>query len=308
MGAHRAAALASIGLGAVAWGWAGFTRRFWRLLRASPVTDRTHATVVAVACSVGVVALIGASIGILLEREDVARAALQVGLWGFVGIVYVSVAHRMIPFFSASAVPLLDAWRPMWLLWTFVAVLVLQLPFSLAGLWLWPWPVALRVAQVAVETPAAALLLWLALRWGLVQSLRVRLLAMLHLGFLWLGIALALAAVSHALQAATDGTLSLGLAPQHALTMGFFGSTLLAMATRVASGHAGRTLAADDLAWRLFWLLQVAVVSRVAAALWPASAGPLTMLGVLAWAAATVGWALRYGRWFGRPRADGRPG
>jgi uncharacterized protein involved in response to NO len=29
---------------------------------------------------------------------------------------------------------------------------------------------------------------------------------------------------------------------------------------------------------------------------------------VLAWAAATAGWAIRYGGWFGRPRVDGRAG
>jgi len=46
----------------------------------------------------------------------------------------------------------------------------------------------------------------------------------------------------------------------------------------------------------------------VIAALWPAAATPFTVLAVLAWAAATVGWALRYGNWFVRPRVDGRPG
>lgn len=46
----------------------------------------------------------------------------------------------------------------------------------------------------------------------------------------------------------------------------------------------------------------------VSHALWPAAATALTLFAVLAWATATVGWALRYGSWFGRPRLDGRPG
>jgi uncharacterized protein involved in response to NO len=29
---------------------------------------------------------------------------------------------------------------------------------------------------------------------------------------------------------------------------------------------------------------------------------------VAAWALGCIGWALRYGNWLGRPRADGRPG
>ena len=34
----------------------------------------------------------------------------------------------------------------------------------------------------------------------------------------------------------------------------------------------------------------------------------LTPLAALAWAAVVTAWALRYGNWYGRPRADGKPG
>jgi uncharacterized protein involved in response to NO len=218
----------------------------------------------------------------------------------------------MIPFFSASALPTLDAWRPRWLLWVFVAALALQALAGMAELLFWPLPAAVRVAQAVVEAPVALLLIWLALRWGLVQSLRQRLrqrlLAMLHLGFLWFGIAMALAAVSHGLMAASGGASSLGLAPMHAMTMGFLGSTLIAMASRVSSGHSGRTLVADDFVWRLFWLLQTAVLLRLLAAVWPAGASWVAALAALAWAGAACAWSLRYGAWFGRPRIDGRPG
>jgi uncharacterized protein involved in response to NO len=94
--------------------------------------------------------------------------------------------------------------------------------------------------------------------------------------------------------------------------MGFLGSTLVAMATRVSSGHGGRTLAADDTVWRLFWVLQAAVFARVAAALLAAAAvdGAMALIAVAAvgWSAVCAAWALRYGRWYGTPRADGRPG
>ena len=152
------------------------------------------------------------------------------------------------------------------------------------------------------------LLLGLAIRWGLVQSLKIRLIAMLHGGFAWLGISLALNALSHTLMALTDGTHSLGLAPLHAMTMGYLGATMFAMTTRVSSGHGGRPVAADDVAWTLYWILQSAVLLRVIAAIWPAASTPFTLLAIAAWTAATLGWALRYGRWFGRPRLDGRPG
>ena len=66
--------------------------------------------------------------------------------------------------------------------------------------------------------------------------------------------------------AASAGALTLGLAPLHALTAGYLGATLLAMVTRVAAGHSGRPLAADGLAWGLYWTLQTAAMLRVGAA------------------------------------------
>ena len=92
------------------------------------------------------------------------------------------------------------------------------------------------------------------------------------------------------------------------MTMGYLGATMFAMATRVSSGHSGRPLAADNIAWGLYWMVQLAVLLRVVHALWPnAGAWPL-LSAIAAWTLACCGWALRYGNWFGRPRADGRPG
>ena len=307
-GIHLDAAWAGAGMALVAVGWSRLSWRFVTMLRASRVPDRSHARVVALACWVGAATMWIAAGALAAGAETVLRSATQVAIWCFVATVFAAVSHRMLPFFSGSALPWLDAWRPMWLLWAMVAALWLEAPFAVAQLWWWPLPAALRWAQVAVEVPAALMLLWLALRWGLVRSLKIRLLAMLHGGFMWLGLAFALAAVSHALMALTEGAQALGLAPTHALTMGYLGATLFAMATRVSSGHSGRSLAADNTAWALYWVLQAAVLLRVIGALWPAGATQFTVLAVLAWATATVGWALRYGNWFVRPRVDGRPG
>lgn len=306
-GLHLHAALAGVGMALVALGWSRLCWRFAAILRASRAPDRAHASVVALACMVGAATMGAAAAALVSGHDALLRAATQVAIWCFIGTVFAAVSHRMLPFFTGSALPLLDAWRPMWLLWVIVTALWLEALFAVAQLG-WPLSAALRWAQVAIELPVALLLLWLALRWGLVQSLKIRLLAMLHGGFLWLGIAFALAAVSHALLALTQGEQSLGLAPTHALTMGYLGATLFAMATRVASGHSGRSLAADNTAWALYWVLQAAVLLRVVAALWPAGATPLTLLAVLAWTTAMGGWALRYGNWFVRPRVDGRPG
>ena len=305
-GFHVHAGLAALGVALVAIGWSAIVWRFAGLLRKAPVADKLHATVIAVATAAGAVALWAAAAALALADVTVVRVATQVALWACLVPTFVTVSHRMIPFFTASALPFVSAWRPNALLWALLAVPAVLGVGAVADLLWWPLPAAWRWGQAGVESLMAVLALGLALRWGLVQSLRIRLLAMLHGGFLWLGLATLLAALSHGLMA--FGGQGLGLACLHAITMGYLGATLIAMITRVAAGHSGRALAADNLAWGLYWVLQTATVLRVAAELWLAAYTPLILLAVTAWACATTAWAWRYGGWLGRPRADGRPG
>src|SRR3989344_3940250 len=111
------------------------------------------------------------------------------------------------------------------------------------------------------------------------------------------------------LRAVTVGALGLGAL--HALTMGCLASLMLAMVTRVSCGHSGRALVADRTAWTLFWMLQVATVLRIAAAV-PGVFGvawvSLLPLAACLWAATMGVWGVRLGRWYGCLRADGRPG
>ncbi len=302
---HAWGAAACVALVAVS--WCGTTLRFVRLVRSSRAPDRVHAKLVMIACAVGALAMWGVVIGLASSQYTMIRICVMVGLWGFVAMVYVSVAHRMIPFFTANVVPMLNTWRPMWLLGVFVGALLLELVFAVLELVVWPLPAGLRVVQVVLEVPMSLGLLALAVKWGLMQSLRVRLLAMLHVGFVWLGVTMTLQATSHVFMLFSDGGMSLGLAPTHALTMGFMGATLMAMATRVSAGHSGRSLVADDFVWALFWVQQAATVLRLVAAVWVDMAMPLTVIAATLWAASSVIWAVRYGLWYGRPRFDGRP-
>ena len=166
----------------------------------------------------------------------------------------------------------------------------------------------LRWLEVWVEALLAMLLLGLGLRWGHIQNLKIRLLAMLYGGFAWFGIALALNAISHGLMAASWDSTSLGLAPFHAMTMGYLGSTMYTMVTRVSSGHGGRKEPADNTAWLLYFVLQVAVILRISAAIIDTYSQTLTLAAAVAWCVVMSSWAVRYGVWFGTPRPDGRDG
>lgn len=306
VGTYVSQLLAAWGVACSALGWSALTWRFIQIVRGSRVADRLHATLIAGSCAVGAALMVLAAVALALDQMDALRLCAYLGLWWFVVPVYTTVAHRMIPFFTASAVPVLDTWRPNWLLWSLMALTWWHGVGVLCDAQGWLQNGVFYGIRCLVSLAASGGVLALAIRWGLVQSLKIRLLAMLHLGFVWLGLAYGLEAASLLLQ--TTGQIGLGLAPLHALSMGFLGSILLAMATRVSCGHSGRTLTADNLVWALYGVLQLAVVTRIGAVLMPEYAGPILVAAALLWLLATGGWALRYGRWFGQPRVDGKAG
>ncbi|MDT8991879.1 NnrS family protein [Curvibacter sp. APW13] len=307
LGFHAARWLSVLGGLALTLAWASLCWRYSRLWRAGRSDDKTHASVILCASWSGLAGLVLTLVGLAFADDNVLRSGIYIGLWCFIATVFAAVSHRMIPFFTASALPALDAWRPLWLLWCLVGALWWLALGQVLDLWFWPLPAVWRTLQAALEAFSASIFLWLAVRWGLVQSLKIRLLAMLHGGFLWLGIGLALQAMHHIWMAVTGESSPLGLAPLHALTMGYLGATLFAMATRVAAGHSGRSLVADNYAWALYVLVQLAIIIRLWAAL-PWSPNSMLLIAIALWVAATCGWALRYVRWFGLPRQDGRPG
>ena len=71
---------------------------------------------VATALVVGCSCLAALGVCVALGEVALALAFVQTALWGFIAVVYLTVAHRMIPFFTSSAVPMHDAWRPNWVL------------------------------------------------------------------------------------------------------------------------------------------------------------------------------------------------
>lgn len=299
------AALGLAGLGLAACGLAWSATLLGRLLWRSRAPDRLHATLVWLAACLGVAALAGVGLAVGAQRHDIARACLLTGLWGFVGSTFVVVAHRMIPFFTASALPMVSVWRPNWVL----GLMLFSLGMKTLTVWTeWAgWTTgAWALAHSFWMLVSGLLLLWLAVVWGLMQSLRIKLLAMLHLGFVWLGLSLLIDGFSH-LWAALLGGEPLYLGALHATTMGFLGSLMLAMVTRVSCGHGGRPLVADGLVWWLFCLLQVATLLRLAAS---ASGGSviLTLAAAATWALCMLPWAGHLLSWWGRPRRDGRPG
>jgi uncharacterized protein involved in response to NO len=295
---------------AIAWTAVGVG--FAGLIRASRARDKLHAKCVMAFWAIGIGCAMLFAAGLAIRQFSVVAAALWLMVFGFITPIYATVAHRVLPFFTSNAVTRFVPWKPNWALGLLLAALLVFGALQLAGRLDLMLPRQSAWLTLFTVGPAATALAALALRWGLLQSLRgpsLRLLAMLHLGFVWSVIALLLATADAALVLLGGGaTLRLGLAPLHALTMGFLGSLLFAMATRVICGHGGIPVVADRYVWALFWVLQAAVLLRLAASVWPPHSAVLSAAAALAWCAVWIAWASRYLPVLVRPRRDGRPG
>ena len=303
----------ALALGALVLVWLGLARMtwiFWALVRKSTIDDQLHARTIGVALVVGCVSLAALLLSLALGAYAMALAWVLTALWGFIVVVYVCVAHRMIPFFTSSAMPFINAWRPFWALGLMLTVAA----FEVLAVWVeFNGPLsgttgnAWMLGRGIFELIAGGVLLWLSVVWGLMQSLKNRLLAMLHVGFMWLGLALVLGGVAQCL-GVLQGAPVVSVGALHARTMGCLASLMLAMVTRVSCGHSGRALVADGLVWTLFWLLQLATVLRIAAAANAAWGHWFLLPAALLWAGIMLVWGARLGSWYGRLRADGRAG
>jgi uncharacterized protein involved in response to NO len=255
-----------------------------------------HARSCVGALVVGYAGMIGFGAYLLGAAATWAPISIKLGSFGMALMVFFTVAHRMFPFFASNAVVGYQMWRPMWLLaavWLGVGVhLVLALAHAFAWLWL----------------PDAALVVLTSIAWWRwwPRGNKSGLLAVLFVGLAWLPIAMVLYTVDD-LAYATTGAFELGRAPAHALFVGFFGSVLIAMVTRVTQGHSGRPLVMPAVAWFAFVAIQVVTVVRVVADL---TRDPFAWFAIAAigWLVALGPWVVRLGRIYLTPRADQKPG
>lgn len=257
-----------------------------------------HETLLLSALALGALGLGVFLYGVVTREMYAFVLAREIGLWGFLVPLLLTVSHRVIPFFTQSALPLASVPRPAWSLGWLVGGSFLHGLFELLRMPAARLPVALALAGLAFYHTVA---------WGLRRSFAKRLLAMLHLAFAWFGIAMALYAVQAGL--AVAGVSALGRAPLHALGIGFMTGTLIAMATRVTLGHSGQALAVKAPTWFLFLGLNAVALMRVAAEVAPGDAyQTLNLLAAAGWLAGLIPWAARYAPVYLRARADGQPG
>lgn len=271
--------------------------------RVAFTSSRRDAQAMALSALLFVGLVLGATFLAGMGREDAAWIAMagSAAPWLFLLPVFLVVNHRMIPFFSSRVLAGYVAYQPAFSLPFLAAACVAHFAFENAGLVGWTW---------VADAPMAAWVGWLAWKWGLTQSFRARLLAMLHISLTVLAAALAFSAAASL--AALAGQAGLfGRGPLHLLGIGYFAAMTIAMVSRVSLGHSGRALEADDWTWYGFLALIGVGFLRALADFAPLAGTPraaLLGLAAAAWIVVTGSWAARFVPIYLRPRADGRPG
>jgi uncharacterized protein involved in response to NO len=290
------ALLLKIGAALTTGGW--FIGTLWLARLAYREGGRTwHAVSCAFALGFGLLGLMLYNVFLYQHDARVMFVVIKLGTLAVLLPIYFTVCHRMIPFFAGSALPHYRPVRPMWTLALFWALalahLWLELRHGYAGLWM-------------VDVPMAAMTAWLLWVWWPRRTAMPALLRVLFLGFAWLPVAFAMYAIQ-SVQFALSSEFILGRAPAHALFIGFFGSLLVAMVTRVTQGHSGRPLELGKVAAFAFIVVQIVAVTRVVAEFVPDSLA-LQAIAAIGWLVAFAPWVLRSSWIYLTPRTDGAIG
>jgi uncharacterized protein involved in response to NO len=222
------------------------------------------------------------NLAIHLELHALAHGAGMAALQGTVYLVaalLVFMGGRVIPYFTSRRLPGLRVRQWPWLDWTTLAVTLAVLPVFL---WL-----GKSVALAPVLLAAAVLNLVRLLAWSPWGTLRVPLLWVLHVSYLWLPVGFALHG-AHLLGAPVPWSSGV-----HALMVGAMGGLTIGMMARVSLGHTGRPLEAHPLIALSFVLVALAAIARLTMTLHPV-AGWLLIATAVLWSAAFAIFAAFY--------------
>lgn len=204
------------------------------------------------------------------------------------------VGGRIIPMFTRNATGAEGIANVRWLDRAALASMALLVVVDATGTTGWILAV---VAAAAALTSAAR-----AARWGTRHTFREPLLWVLHVGYFFVPVGLALRAAA----AVTDLGSSAAL---HALTVGAIGTLTLGMMARVSLGHTGRLLRADRALGVAFALIALGAVVRVGGGLAAGGAyTPSLHASATLWTLAFAIYLVRLGPALFAARPDGKPG
>ncbi len=236
---------------------------------------------------------IGFHAAALNGRIDWSLHAAEVAT-GLVAIFVTVIGGRVIPMFTANAIPGVRIRR-----WAAVerSVIPLTLLATLAAAS--PAPAWLTGVLALGAAAAQGTRLY---GWDSPRTLRKPIVSILHVAYAFLPIGFLLIA------GASAGWLDRSTA-LHALTVGVIGCAIIAMVTRTALGHTGRRLETGRMEHLAYLFMTLAAVVRVAGPLLLPALKPqaIGLAGAL-WALSLVLYVIKYAPFLTRPRLDGKEG
>jgi uncharacterized protein involved in response to NO len=278
-------------------GWAVGLAGLIRLIVLTPERDIRHPAILFTAMGFGWLGLACLIAALYVGSPLLPPLFREGGIWFFALPVFVSISNRMVPFFSGRVLNDAAIVRPKWSHPLLLVCCAGHGVLAVLGFEQWTW---------IFDLPMCAAVGYPTIRWGLLRSFEVHLLAVLHLSLVALAFALALFAIQSVVLLAT-GTLILGRAPLHAMTIGYFSAMVIGMVSRVSLGHSGRMLMADRLTWLCFLGMLAAALARVGAefpGVPPGAGHGLSLAASALWLACFVAWAWRYLPMYVMPRLD----
>jgi len=289
------------GLGMFLFGWLNGIAILYKTLKNAPAKNKRYETIILSALSFGALGVACYGWWIVSDNWLFMQLAITFGIWLYLVPLLFTVSHRMLPFFSSNIIEHYTLFQPASTLWIFLVGCIAHVTLSINNQNQW-----LFLADI----PLAAVALLHTIRWQIQRSFKDRLLAVLHMAFFWLFIGLSLFSIQ-SLVLQISGEHILGRSPLHALSIGFFASMLIAMASRVTMGHSGRMLVLDKMSWGLFIGLQLAAVTRVLSDLLFDSlliSNNLNLIAAGLWLISLSIWFVKYAPIYLSRRVDGREG
>lgn len=234
--------MVAVGMAATALAWFSGLLALGHRLRAHPSTTSPHPRWALGLLAIGWLGAALSAIGAAAGNWALMAAGPRLGVWGFLAPIVFVVAHRMLPFFTQSAVPGYTAFRPAWAPAAGALLFIAHTALLLADLEAWLWIADVPLAALGVS------LLW---HWRPHLAYRQPLLWTLFAAFFWLPVALGLSGIQSLWLLATGASV-FGSAPLHVLGLGLLTSMVLTMGTRVSLGHSGRPLRMDRVTLACF--------------------------------------------------------
>ena len=282
-------------------GWLYGVFALYRSFKSAPKQNKRYETILLLALIAGSMGVASFAMWIFNNNWLFLQISISIGLWLYLLPILFTVSHRMLPFFSSNIISDYKIFQPGITLWIFLSACIGH--FILDQLNLLSW-------LFITDIPLAAIALLHSIRWQLHRSFKDRLLAVLHMAFFWLFIGMTLFSIQ-SLLLVFNGEYILNKAPLHAITIGFFTSMLIAMASRVTMGHSGRMLHLDSISWYLFIGLQLAAFSRVIAELQFDNLMQSNVFNLIAaslWLISLGIWFIKYAPIYLSRRVDGNEG